>query len=142
MKPAESLRAVAVLAAFYPSAQFPEQTIGLWAQSIQKFELTDALEAAQILGEGGKWTPALAEWVQAIRECRDDRLRRERLALPEPRTPRSYYPFALFLHEHPAEAEIVKGLEDSQFVPEGKGAENAIVPTLAELLDSEFVDAE
>jgi hypothetical protein len=137
MKPADSIRAVAVLFAYYPAAKPPDETIPLWAQSIQKFELGDALEAAQILGESGKWTPALAEWIDACTQCRNDRVVHERTALPEGPAP-TYYPFALFLHEHEAEALRVKALDATAFAPDRGCGVNAITSTLAEMLESEM----
>lgn len=131
------MRVVAVLIAYRPSSDWPEQSIALWAQSIQRFEMQDALEAARILGEGGRWTPVLADFLDAIRDCQNVRQARERVALP-PAAPPTYYPFALFLHENGDAAERVKALEATAFHHEVKGAENAIVPTLAEILSGEM----
>jgi hypothetical protein len=133
VKPAESLAAVAVVAGYYPRSDFPPETIALWAQSIQKYDQADAIEAARILGEGGKWEPSLSEWLLCTGECWRDRMKRQGVALPEPKLPGgSYYPFALFLHEHPLMADRVKALQDTQH------AGGCIVPALADELGKEM----
>ena len=127
-----------MLFAYRPNLRPPEETVALWAQTVQKFDIGDALEAAQILGEGSRWVPVLPEFTDAIRQCRDDRIRRERTALPAPRTPRSYYPFALFLRENPEQGEIVASLDATAFAPDRGCGKNVITSTLADMLESEM----
>ena len=101
MTPADSMRVVAMLFAYRPNLKPPEETVMLWARSIQRYEREDAIEAAQILGEGGRWTPVLADFLDAIVECLNDRINRERKALP------ATTPGALLMASNPCDDEGV-----------------------------------
>lgn len=138
MNARESISAVRLLLAAFPKQSFSEDTVMLWARSIQKFEMRDVGEATLVMAEREDWVPSLAEWVEAIRDERDHRVREERKALPAPVKVGSYYPLAQFLRDHPEMGERVKELQESAYRQPGAG-ENPIVAALAFMLREELV---
>lgn len=77
----EALRLVAMLTSYFRQ-ELSDETAMLWAHELVAYEIRDGMEAAQILGTAGRFMPSLAEFVDAIRDCRNVRLRREAPALP------------------------------------------------------------
>jgi hypothetical protein len=77
----DALRLVAVLGDYYRQG-LTEKTAALWARELVPFEIEDGLEAVTILGTAGRVMPTLRDLIDTVRECRNDRRRRERTALP------------------------------------------------------------
>lgn len=101
MTNAEALQLVAVLTAYYRQ-EIADETAMLWARELTSFEVEDGMEAAHILGTSGRFLPPLADYLDTIRECRNDRLKRERLALPHPeRYPDATCDLVEFLDDNP-----------------------------------------
>lgn len=103
----EALRIVAMLTAYHRQ-ELSNETALLWAQEIVEFELEDAMEATRLLGIAVKFMPSLATFIEAIRECRNERRAKEgnRPMLQQP-----YYPFTQYLAEHPEMIERAKALQ-------------------------------
>ena len=74
MNKPEAIRVIAALASYFPAREMPSETATLWAGGIDKYELTDALEAVETMGTMGRFMPSLAEFVEAIRDCQRHRL--------------------------------------------------------------------
>lgn len=83
MTNAEALQLVAVLTAYYRQ-ELADETAMLWARELTEFQIEDGMEAAHILGISGRFMPPLVDFLDTIRDCRNDRLKRERLSLPAP----------------------------------------------------------
>lgn len=113
MKPSEAARLVAVLAAYWPGTDVRDETAQLWENELLPFEITDGMEAARLFGRSGMFMPSLAEFLDGIRECRNDRLREERAALPPPRASEEYISLTEYLHRNPEKIPIVENFQGS-----------------------------
>lgn len=131
MTDAESLRLVAMLTSYFRQ-ELSDETAVLWARELRSFEPVDGMEAAQILGTMGRFMPSLAEFVDAVRDCRNQRLKREVPALPPSHDYRGRpYTLAEHLATHPDDDAKVRGLALKH------RDENMIYHTLATVLRGE-----
>lgn len=111
MKESEAARLIAMLAAYWRT-DVPDETVALWSNRLVEFDVEDGMEAAHILGESGRFFPPLTDFVGIIRECRNDRILRQRMSLPRPSVPQAggLSSFAEYLNRNPDMAERVKAL--------------------------------
>jgi hypothetical protein len=116
MKNGDAVRVCTTLSAAYRK-QLTDETVALWATSLADFELVDAHEAVQIVSEHAMFMPSLAEMRQAIIECRNDRLLREKKAWELERDREPALPgdgtmtFAEFMDRTPGMRERVEKLK-------------------------------
>jgi hypothetical protein len=127
MTPAESVRLVAMLGAYF-GREIDAETAALWTQTLVGFELVDGMDAVQLLGATSRRFPTLADLSDTIREFRADRLK----SLPKTSVLPPRYTLSQFLSDHPDMRKRFEALSDS--APEG----NPIVPTLAWILEDEI----
>jgi hypothetical protein len=97
--------------ASYKRVELSDETAALWAESVSKFEVEDGLEAVHILGESSTFMPALAEILDTIRECRNDRLTRDRVAALPSTGQGGRYTFSRFLSENPEARARIEALQ-------------------------------
>jgi len=111
VKHSEAARLVAVLSAYWPGTDIREETAQLWERELVGFEIEDGMDAARQLGRSGRFMPSLGEFSDAIIECRNERLVRERAAraLP-PGQDTSCCTFGEFLRDRPDMRVRVKRL--------------------------------
>lgn len=81
MNQGEAIRVVAMLAAGFRQ-DVTDETAVLWARDLVPFDLTDALEAADIARQTSVFMPSAMEFVALVRDCRNVRVLEETKALP------------------------------------------------------------
>lgn len=82
MRPSEALKVLALVEATWPNRPLPDETKQVWAQAIVEYEFDDAFSAVTWLGKLAKFPISLEEIISGIIEERNERLQRERPALP------------------------------------------------------------
>ena len=82
MNQGEAIRVVAMLAAGFRQ-DVTDETGVLWARDLVPFDLTDALEAADIARQTSVFMPSAMEFVALVRDCRNVRVLEETKALPQ-----------------------------------------------------------
>lgn len=104
MRESDAARVVAMVGTYWGRDIAPDQT-ALWVREIAPYQLEDGIEAARMLGAASRFLPSLREFIDAIREVRNDRLRSERDARGLPPGDARYVSFADWIADYATDAQ-------------------------------------